>query len=313
MIALRNLSIVKSNAQERVDVARQLNIQMTKATSLSLICGSKVEISELALGLSSFEYLDEYMLSGQYLIDQRDFANTLVTKNQIELQSQIQVIAPYLLDAFNPEKTVSALLKFLMKERGGTLPRTLSAELQFLNLDESLISSKIKNISAFEKVKLLLLLGMLLQVKLLIFESIETELDDHENAQLLGLLQQFQVNTGACSLFLATDLSWALEGTDAVGVLQAGVLLEYGSSIELTRKALHPLTLAMKQKRFPRTFAPLGCPYSKDCGAKLRVSENLCTTTFPVTVSLTDTHVLRCHLSAEERIAYYNEVSSGNA
>lgn len=313
MIVLRNLSIVKSNTQERVDIARQLNLQITKAASLSLICASKEETSELALGLSSFMYLDDYMLSGQYLIDNKDFANPLVTKNQIELQTQVQVIAPYLLDAFNPVKTVKAVLKFLMKQRGGELPTTLPDELQFLDLDESFLSTKIKDISAFDKVKLLLLLSMLLQVKLLIFESIDTELDDNENAQLLRMLQQFQINTGACSIFLTTDLSWALDCTDAVGVLQAGVLLEYGSSIELTRKALHPITLAMKQKKFPRTYAPLGCPYSKDCGAKLRVSESLCTTTFPITVSLTDTHVLRCHLSAEERAAYYNEVNGGNA
>ena len=313
MIVLRNLGIVKTNAGERIDIARQLNLQITKATSLSLVVGSKEEVRELSLGLSSFMHREDYVLSGQYLIDARDFANPLATQNRIGLESQVQVIAPDLLDAFNPSQSVKVILKFLIKQRGGVLPTTLSDELQFLELDESFISRKIKDISQFDRVKVLLLLSILLQVKLLIFESIETELDDNESAQLLRILQQFQINTGACSLFLTTDLRWALESTDAVGVLQAGVLLEYGSSTELDRKAFHPITLAMKKQIYPLTYAPLGCPYSRDCGAKLRVSENLCTTTLPITVSLTDTHVLRCHLSAEERVAYYSEVNSDNA
>lgn len=312
MIVFRNLNLVKTYQSDRVDIARQLNLQVSNASSLSLVFNTKEEISEFSLGISSFIFRDDYVLSGQYVIDNKDLANPLTSKHHGDLAGKVLVISSNLLDVFNPNKTLKSVLKFLLKARGGAYPESMSSELQFVGLDETFLSSKVKDLSILDRVKLFLLLAVLLQINLLIFESIETALDDAEMDQVLTITEQFRINTGASCLFLTTDYDWAIESSDSVGVLQAGLLLEYGSSIELARKPLHPMTLALKQENFPKHSAPVGCPYAAECGAKFRVSENLCLTTVPVTVSITDTHILRCHLSAEERSAYYSEVNSGN-
>lgn len=313
MIAFRNLNLVKSTPQERLDIARQLNLTINPASSFALILGSRHEIHEFALGISSFAYLDDYVLSGQYLVGESDLANIVTLSNRREIELQVHVVSPMVFDVFNQSLPIKKVLEFLLKQRGGQLPEALQEHLDFVQLGETAIDTRIQALSNSEKVKILLLLSVLTQAKFLIFEELEVHLDDAELDEVMRIIRQYQVHSGASCLFLTTDYAWGIQQCDALGIMQGGLLLESGSSSELERKALQPITLALQRGLFARRFAPIGCPFVGDCTAKSRVSENLCATTVPVAVSITDTHMVRCHLSAEERTAYRNEVMHGNS
>ena len=312
MITFKNLNIVKNTENQRVDVARQINLTINNASSFALIFQSRNQVQEFTLSLSSYAYLDDYVLAGQYLIDEIDVANPLTLKSRLATEYQVQVIEPSLFDVFNQTKKINYIVRFQLKQRGGSDSEIVDDFLRFVNLDKSILDTRLSEISIFEKIKLQLLVAMLTQVRFIIFEEIEVHLDDAELDEVMNILRGYQVNSGACCLFATTDFSWGLDNCDSIGLIQSGLLLESGSTIEIDRKAFHPLTLAIKQNQFPMSSAPLGCPYATDCRAKVRVSENLCTTTLPVSVSLTDTHMVRCHLSAEERSAYHSEVNNDN-
>lgn len=311
MIIFRNLNIVKTSSTGRIDIARQMNFTISNASSFALIFSSRVEIEEFSLALSSFAQLDEYVLSGQYLLGENDLANPLTLKNRGAIQQRVQVISSTLLSSFNSDIKVKVILGMLLKQRGATFPIEIQDYLNFVQLDAAILEARIATLSAFERIKVLLLLATCTQAEFLIFEELEVQLDDTELEELLNIVRQYQINTGASCLYLTTDVFWTLRHCDEVAIVEAGLILESGSAIEISRKPLHPMTLAMMQASFARGFSPVGCPYVSECKAKLRVSENLCATTLPVSISITDTHMVRCHLSAEERIAYSNEVQHG--
>lgn len=313
MIAFRSLNLVKSTAHERLDIARQLNLTINPASSYALILGSRNTIHEFTLGISNFAHLDDYVLSGQYLVGESDLANVLTQGNRREIELCVHVISPKVIEVFNQAMTVKKMLGFLLRQRGGELPESLGEHLNFVHLDETVIDSRLHALSMSEKVKLLLLLAILTQAKFMIFEELEVHLDDVELDEVMRVIRQYQVHSGASCLFLTTDFIWGLKQCDSIGVMQAGLLLESGSCSELERKALQPITLAMQQGLFSSSYAPIGCPYVGNCRAKSRVSENLCATTLPLAVSITDTHMVRCHLSADERSAFRNEVMHGIA
>lgn len=313
MIAFRNVNLVKSAAHERLDIARQLNLTINSASSCALILGSRNDIHEFTLGISNFAHLDDYVLSGQYLVGESDLANILILGNPREIELYVHVISPAAFEVFNQSMTVKNLLRFLLSQRGGKLPESFGEHLDFVQLEETVVETRLKDLSMCENVKLLLLLAILTQAKFMIFEELEVHLDDVEIDEVMRIIRQYQVHSGASCLFLTTDYAWGIQQCDSIGIMQAGLLLESGSCSEIERKALQPITIAMQKGHFSSGFAPLGCPYVGTCLAKARVSENLCATTVPVTVSITDTHMVRCHLSAEERSAFRNEVMHGNA
>lgn len=311
MIAFRNLNLVKSTPYQRRDIARQLNLTINSASSFALILGSRSDIHEFTLGMSNFAHLDEYVLSGQYVIGESDVANILTQGNRREIELSLHVISPTVFEVFNQSLTVKKILGFLLKQRGGALPDSLVEYLGFVHLDETVIEMRLSALSMHHKVKLLLLLATLTQAKFMMFEELEVHLDDVEIDEVMRVVRQYQIHSGASCLFLTSDFQWGLQQCDSIGIMQAGLLLESGSCSEIERKALQPITLAMQQGQFSHDIAPNGCPYVGDCKAKSRVSENLCATTVPLTVSITDTHMVRCHLSADERSAFRNEVMHG--
>lgn len=313
MILLRNVNIVKNTHNNRVDIARQLNLTLNTASSLGLVFNSREEIQEFTLALSSYSVLDEYVLAGSYLIDNQDLGNPLTLKSRKDVEYLAQVITPNFLQLFNPKQSLLTAMKFLLKQRGGTWPSDVSDALSFLNLDATALTAEIECISILDSLKAQMVIATLIQTRFVILEELDAYLDDAELDEFVDILQRYQITSGASCLYATTDFNWAIEGTDSIGIMRAGLLMESGSAIEIEKKPMHPLTLALLTSKFPKTMSPTGCPYVGDCAAKTRVSENLCSTTLPISVSITDTHSLRCHLSASERTAYVNEVMHGNS
>ena len=311
MIVLRNVNLTKTTPNFRSEVARQLHLTIANASSFALVFSSRTEIADFALGITCFADLEEFVLSGQFLVDDADLANPLTLKNRRAVEQRVQVISRELLSPFNQDLPLSKVFEFLLRQRGGNAPFEIVDHLHFVQLDDSVLELPISALSDFQRVKVLILLASMTQARFLIIEELEVALDDAELDVILQIVRQYQIHSGASCLFLTTDIAWALAECDAVGIMQAGLLLESGSIAEVSRKAMHPMTLAMSRGEFPASFAPVGCPYAVSCKAKARVSENLCATTLPISISITDTHMVRCHLSAEERLAYANEVSHG--
>ncbi|MEN9923830.1 MAG: hypothetical protein RIS09_1344 [Actinomycetota bacterium] len=313
MILLRNINIVKNTRSDRIDIARQLNLTLNTASSLGLVFDSREEIQEFTLAISSYTVLDEYVLAGSYLIDDQDLGNPLTLKNRKDVDYQAQVLIPNFLQLFNQKRSLVSVMKFLLKQRGGTWPSDVSDVLSFLNLDSTALTAEVERISILDSLKAQMVIATLIQTRFVILEELDAYLDDAELYEFVDILQRYQITSGASCLYATTDFNWAIENTDSVGIMRAGLLMESGSAVEIEKKPLHPLTLALLASKFPKTMSPTGCPFVGDCAAKSRVSENLCSTTLPVAVSITDTHSLRCHLSASERTAYVNEVMHGNS
>jgi len=119
---------------------------------------------------------------------------------------------------------------------------------------------------------------------LLLADEPTTALDVTIQAQILDLLRTLQQKRGLSILLITHDLGVVAENADAVAVMYAGRIVEYGSVWDIFDHPLHPYTrgllasmpiLGRKQKRLTTipgnvphpTELSAGCPFQGRCDA----------------------------------------------
>ena len=160
--------------------------------------------------------------------------------------------------------------------------------------------------------------------ELLIADEPTTALDVTVQAQILDLLRDLQKEFGSAIIMITHDLGVVAEFVDDILVMYGGKAVEYGSVQEVFYEPQHPYTWGLLQSvtRLDRVRqerlkpiagsppslinVPSGCsfhprcPYEPQTGGKGR-------TEIPLLTDAGGGHLVRCHLSAKERKAIFDE------
>ena len=151
--------------------------------------------------------------------------------------------------------------------------------------------------------------------KILIADEPTTAVDVTIQAQLLDLLQQAQVETGAATVLITHDLGVVAQVADEVAVMYAGRIVERGGVRDVFAHPAHPYTVALLGS-LPRLDArkafleglpgappdmralPPGCTFQPRC--KLSAGREPCTSVRPELVDAGEPgHASACHFHAE--------------
>ena len=130
--------------------------------------------------------------------------------------------------------------------------------------------------------RVMIAMALSCQPRLLLADEPTTALDVTIQAQILELLRRLQNERGMSIMFITHDLGVVAENADAVAVMYAGRVVEYGSVHDVFAKPLHPYTRGLFQS-IPKLGAtahrletipgqvpnparlPAGCPFHPRC------------------------------------------------
>ena len=146
--------------------------------------------------------------------------------------------------------------------------------------------------------------------RLLILDEPTSALDASVQAQILNLLVELQRKFSLSYMLITHNIAVAAYLSDAMAVMYAGNVVEYGPTSEVLRKPRHPYTVAlMKSAPTPdpwnRTLLqieiagevpsaidpPGGCKFNPRCP----FAEAICTTEVPELSQIAEGHTAACH------------------
>jgi len=150
------------------------------------------------------------------------------------------------------------------------------------------------------------------QPSLIIADEPTTALDVIVQAQIMQLFRRLRDELGVSIILITHDISLAMEVSDKIGVMYAGHLVEYGSTIKIYEDPLHPYTKGLLEavpnieaevtefKYIPGnppdlTSPPSGCRFHPRC----RYATEKCKRQEPKIV-VRNGRLVKCHLYGDE-------------
>ncbi len=95
--------------------------------------------------------------------------------------------------------------------------------------------------------RIMIAMALACQPKLLLADEPTTALDVTIQAQILDLLRHLQISRQMAIMLITHDLGVVAENADAVAVMYAGRVVEYGSVVDIFERPLHPYTVGLFQ------------------------------------------------------------------
>ena len=165
--------------------------------------------------------------------------------------------------------------------------------------------------------------------ELLIADEPTTALDVTVQAQILDLISDLQSEFGSAVIIITHDLGVVAELSDDILVMYAGRVAEYGSGVDIFDRPGHPYTwgLLSSMPRLDRDRTarlipiagtppslirvPPGCPFHPRC-QYTSLTHGRCDTEVPPLRAVASLgHEAACHLTAEDRVRLWAEISVG--
>lgn len=178
--------------------------------------------------------------------------------------------------------------------------------------------------------RVMIAMALINEPELLIADEPTTALDVTVQAQILELLRDLQKEFGTAIVLITHDLGVVADLADEVLVMYGGRVVEHATVNELFYQPQMPYTWGLLSS-IPQIHSesgrldpipgappslinlPKGCVFAPRCVFKDQVPGDLCATTRPDLVSVSDNHDARCHLTVDQRKAIRLERGIGKA
>ena len=165
--------------------------------------------------------------------------------------------------------------------------------------------------------------------ELLIADEPTTALDVTVQAQILDLISDLQSEFGSAVIIITHDLGVVAELSDDILVMYAGRVAEYGTATDIFGRPGHPYTWGllssmprMDRARTTRLIpiagtppslirVPPGCPFHPRCQYTGLTGGRCDTEVPPLRDVATLGHQAACHLTADDRVRLWAEISAG--
>ena len=167
------------------------------------------------------------------------------------LRARVQMLFQDPFEALSPRLTVAQVVRepLDVQEIGDAASRTELVRSTLVECrlpgDDAFGARHTHELSGGQLQRVALARALVLRPTLLIADEAVSMLDPSEQAKMIQLLKQLQVDRGMAMIFISHDLSVVLRVADRVLVLDAGRVVEEGSGGTLLVAPRHPVTRAL--------------------------------------------------------------------
>jgi peptide/nickel transport system ATP-binding protein len=185
--------------------------------------------------------------------------------------------------------------------------------LDMVGIDRSRVNAYPHELSGGMRQRVIIAMALALRPELIIMDEPTTALDVVVQREILQEIQQLQDKLNFAVLFITHDLSLLVEFSNRIAIMYAGEIVEMAPSQELFRDPKHPYTAGLMRSFPPLTGEiklltgipgsppdlanpPTGCRFHPRCSHCTPYK----TLVHPVLKELSPSHLVACHLYAEE-------------
>ncbi len=319
LLEIRNLYKQFRSSRRKIWAVNGIEMTLFKDKVLGIVgesgCG-KSTLSHMVSGLTTPS-------SGRLLFDGMDITMSW-RKRSNDVLKNIQLIFQNPGRSLNPAFTVEQTLDRPMKRLLGIKSRKERREravniLRKVDLGAEYLTRKTNRLSGGEMQRVAVARAFSITPSLVICDEPTSALDVSVQASVLNLLVDLQYESGVAYMFISHDLNVINYVSDYIMVMYQGRICEFGTREEVTSPPHHPYTEALLSS-VPEvepslaneviqlegsppnpTKKDVGCPFADRCPRKL---DDICDSTPPPKVRFSDSHLVSCHLFAEETSIY---------
>jgi peptide/nickel transport system ATP-binding protein len=309
--AAGRLGLVKRKSVKAVDgVSFDLGRQQTLGIVGESGCG-KSTIASVIAGLKP-------MTGGEIQFDSSNFGVVIEHRSREALRT-MQMIFQNPDSSLNPRHTVEEALRRPLR-CFKIVPReqereTIISLLQAVNLDESYLERRPRQLSGGEKQRVAIARAFAGGPQLVLCDEPISSLDVSVQAAVLNLLQKLQSERKVALLFISHDLNVVRYLSHEVAVVYLGKVCEIGPTEAIFNPPFHPYTEALVSaipviNATEETQAirldgsvpspanpPSGCRFHTRCPRKIGA---ICETQEPPAQQVSEGHTIYCHIPLEE-------------
>ncbi|MFV0302166.1 MAG: ABC transporter ATP-binding protein, partial [Paracoccus sp. (in: a-proteobacteria)] len=248
LLEVRNLTVTYHTARGPVQAVRNVSWQVAPGEVLAILgeSGSGKSVSASAV-MDLIDCPPGEITSGEIIYRGRDLLKMNADERREINGKRIAMIFQDPLSHLNPVYTVGWQIEEALTTHGTPKDKARAETVSLLAKvgipnPEASAKKYPHQFSGGQRQRLMIAMALALRPDVLIADEPSTALDVTVQAQILGLLEQLQLETGMALLIITHDLGVVAEIADRVVVMNAGEIVEQGTAAEVYAHPQHEYT-----------------------------------------------------------------------
>ncbi|MFT5285604.1 MAG: ABC-type oligopeptide transport system ATPase subunit [Planctomycetota bacterium] len=229
-----------------VDAVDHASFELNAGETLALVGGTGSGKSTLARAVLGLQSIRSGSVTYTRLDGERINLFDLPASRMRSLRTDLQIVFQNPSSSLNPRFRVRELLAEAPRLHFGLdeteVDRRVAEALTSVGLDAECARRYSHEFSAGQRQRIAIARALILKPRVLVCDEITSSLDVSVQAGILNLLLELQQNHGLAYLFIAHDLSVVRVLAHRIAVMQAGQLVEVGTSQQVFEEPAHPYT-----------------------------------------------------------------------
>ena len=250
VLRIKDLVIHYETDEEVVEAVNGVNIELEKGKVLGLVGETGAGKTTTALGIMGLLPAKVgHVIQGSIELEGED----LLKKSAREMRSvrgkKISMIFQDPMTALNPVKPVGEQIAEVVLLHNHCSKAEAMKRAQDMLAMVGIVPERYKDyphqFSGGMKQRIVIAIALACEPELLIADEPTTALDVTIQAQILDMMRKLQKDNGTSMILITHDLGVVAEMCDAVAVMYAGKIVEYGPLVDVFDNPKHPYTRAL--------------------------------------------------------------------
>jgi len=248
ILEVRDLSVDYVVRRRQVPAVRHVGFTLNRGEGYALLGGSGAGKSTVALACLGYLPGNATVTGGQILLRGRDIAHATRQAMQPLWGADLSIVPQDPHAALNPARRVGDQVADVLRARGETDPRAITARVQALfemvrlRDPARVAESYPHHLSGGMKQRICIARALAVEPALLVLDEPTTALDVTTQAAILDTIADIRDRLGVALLFITHDLRVVTTLCRRVGIMRGGEMVEQGDADDLLHRPQHPFT-----------------------------------------------------------------------